>query len=218
MGIQSPSSVVVIQPRHFRPNPDTAKDNHFQQESTGVSPSEVAERAYLESVEIAKVLSEHGVRVHAFEDERDDRPDSVFPNNWFSTHAGGHLAIYPMYAPSRRIERHSDVIEMLKECYGVQEVFDFSGLEHDDIFLEGTGAMVLDHVARLAYTCRSNRALSPLTAAQRASIEQFAQVVPIDIPTIELAGGSVRCMLAGVHFEARPRIASGLLSREKEMV
>ncbi|MCQ4438098.1 arginine deiminase-related protein, partial [Clostridioides difficile] len=31
-------------------------------------------------------------------------------------------------------------------------------LEYDDVFLEGTGAMVLDHVARIAYTARSRRA------------------------------------------------------------
>ena len=84
-------------------------------------------------------------------------PDSVFPNNWFSTHAGGHVAIYPMFNTNRRRERRSDVIEMLKNRYRVQDVIDYSGLEPDNIFLEGTGAMVLDHLARIAYAARSNR-------------------------------------------------------------
>ena len=96
--------------------------------------------------------------VHLFEDEAADHPDSVFPNNWFSTHAGGHIAIYPMHSPSRRGERRTDIIELLKLRYRVQDVIDYSGLEYDDVFLEGTGAMVLDHASRVAYTARSNRA------------------------------------------------------------
>jgi len=78
--------------------------------------------------------------VHVFNDFGEkETPDSVFPNNWFSTHNGGHVAIYPMYSPSRRRERRSDVIEMLKSEYRVQDVVDFFCLEWDDLFLEGTG-------------------------------------------------------------------------------
>ena len=83
--------------------------------------------------------------MHLFDDEdphRQHGPAShagrVFPNNWFSTHAGGHVALYPMYAPSRRRERRSDIIELLKAQYRAQEVVDDSGLEADNVFLEGT--------------------------------------------------------------------------------
>lgn len=69
-----------------------------------------------------------------------ETPDSVFPNNWFSTHLGGHVAVYPMFAPGRRKERRSDVIEMLKAEYRVQDVVDYSGLEPAGLFLEGNGA------------------------------------------------------------------------------
>jgi hypothetical protein len=101
-------------------------------------------------------------------------------NNWFSTHPGGHVALFSMFSPSRRRERRSDVIEMLKSEYRIQDVVDYSGLEWDGLFLEGTGAMVLDHIERVAYTASSNRAND-----------------------IELAGGSVRCMLAGIHLIRR---------------
>ncbi len=47
---------------------------------------------------------------------------------------------------------------MLKSEYRVQTIIDYSGLVPDGIFLEGTGAMVLDHVSRVAYTARSYRA------------------------------------------------------------
>lgn len=103
------------------------------------------------------MLESHGVAVHLFEDESTRTPDSVFPNNWFSTHAGGHVAIYPMKAESRRLERRQDVIEMLKSRYRVQDIIDYSGLEPDGLFLEGTGAMVLDHIDRVAYAVRSDR-------------------------------------------------------------
>ena len=107
---------------------------------------------------VAEALRAAGVRVHVFDDEDHTRPDSVFPNNWISTHAGGTVAVFPMYASNRRHERRADVLEMLKSQYRVQTIIDYSGLEPDGIFLEGTGAMVLDHVSRVAYTAVSHRA------------------------------------------------------------
>ena len=47
----------------------------------------------------------------------------------------------------------------------------------------------------------SSRALRALRPEQIAKLERFAELLPLDVPTIELAGGSVRCMLAGVHAE-----------------
>lgn len=305
--IQAPSSVVMIRPHRFHPNPDTAADNAFQRSDPDGSPADLAARAYDEVTQMAARLEEEGVRVHLFEDRgQNDTPDSVFPNNWFTTHHGGHVAVFPMYCPSRRRERRSDVLEMLKFEYRVQDIIDYSCLEHDRLFLEGTGAMVLDHLARVAYTARSNRAdpialerfcthfrfepmafdaqdgqgrpiyhtnvlmtiatdfalvgtscminparrdeivgriadvgrevieLTPhqitefagnamellgtdgrvlamssravasLRPEQREIIEGSARIVPVDVPTIELAGGSVRCMMAGIHLARRP--------------
>ena len=195
----------------------------------------------------------------------------------------------------------------------MQAIVDYSGLEPDGIFLEGTGAMVLDHVSRVAYTARSYRAdaavlerfctdfnyepmafdavdsagvpvyhtnviacvgtdvslialemipdevrrkqvrerlsvngrtvvelteqqirefagnavelcgrtpegrrryIMAMSARARrslrpeqvAAIEESCEIVAIDIPTIELAGGSVRCMIAGVHLDRRPSV------------
>ena len=151
----------MVRPHHFHPNPETAADNAYQR-SSGAPPTELARRAHAEVTEAAARIAQAGVRVHLFDDTgapgQPGTPDSVFPNNWFSTHAGGHVAIYPMYAENRRRERRSDVIELLKAEYRVQDVIDYSGLEQDELFLEGTGAMVFDHLDRVAYTARSNRA------------------------------------------------------------
>lgn len=303
--IQAPSSVVMIRPHHFRSNPETQADNAFQSSDGELSAESIRQAAFDEVTEASATLEALGVTTHVFDDERDDRPDAVFPNNWFSTHSGGHIAIYPMKAVNRRRERRSDIIELLKARYRVQDVIDYSGLEADALSLEGTGAMVLDHEDRVAYVARSQRAdpvalerfcthfnfepmvfdaedeagqaiyhtnvlmciatefamigldsivdekrraevanrltesgrellelsawqiaefagnaielqgshsrllalsaraCASLTPSQKAVIERSCQLVPLQVPTIELAGGSVRCMLAGVHLVRR---------------
>ncbi|WP_437883900.1 citrulline utilization hydrolase CtlX [Pseudomonas sp. LRF_L74] len=304
--IQAPAAVVMIRPHAFTPNPQTAADNAFQSSAAKQAAQAIAQAAYDEVTVAVARLEAEGVRVHLFEDRGEhDTPDSVFPNNWFSTHPGGHIALYSMYSPNRRRERRTDVIEMLKREYRVQDVIDYSGLEADGLFLEGTGAMVFDHLARVAYTARSNRAdplalerfsthfnfepmvfdtadgtgkpiyhtnvlmcvatdfalvgfgtfthqpraqevrkrlqesgrevielenrqikefagnaielsgcdgrilalsqraFESLSDEQRARIERSARLVPLNVPTVEMAGGSVRCMIAGIHLSAR---------------
>lgn len=305
LSLQAPPAVVMIRPHAFTSNPETHGDNAFQTlsnrsiEATSMAARDEHDRA-------VEQLRSAGVTVHVFDDEgQDNTPDSVFPNNWFSTHHGGHVAIYPMFVPSRRRERRMDVIELLKQEYRVQDVIDYSGLEQDDLALEGTGAMVLDHVGRIAYTVKSNRAdpvllerfcthfnyepiafeardvdgrdvyhtnvlmgigthyalicldmiadterrqtvrnrleesgrtvidlsheqiaefagnaielsgrgglvlalssraLAALRPEQIQTIEASATPLPLSVPTIETAGGSVRCMIAGIHLSRR---------------
>src|SRR5690606_8166732 len=93
-----------------------------------------------------------------FDDEREDRPDAIFPNNWFTTHADGRIALYPMRSPLRRSERRTDIVGTLSQLYGVSGVVDYSDAEHEGVFLEGTGALVLDREHRVAYVARSPRA------------------------------------------------------------
>ncbi|MCB1313178.1 MAG: amidinotransferase, partial [Sedimentitalea sp.] len=145
----------MIRPHGFRSNPETRADNAFQTADAG---GEVAAAARAEFDAAVAQLRGAGVTVHDFDDFGTDTPDSVFPNNWFSTHPGGHVAVYPMFAENRRRERRWDVIDMLKRQYRVQDVIDYSGLEEDGLALEGTGAMVLDHIEHVAYVAKSNRA------------------------------------------------------------
>lgn len=304
--VQAPRSVVMIRPHHFRPNPETEQDNAFQTPQVGEIDKTIEKLAYEEVSYACDMLQKEGVCVHLFEDETYRTPDSVFPNNWFSTHAGGHVALYPMFSSNRQLERRPDIIEMLKRTYRIQDVIDYSGLEQDGLALEGTGAMVLDHIGRIAYAARSNRcneialerfcthfnfepivfdsadqnnrqiyhtnvmmcvgtefalvalqaitnptrraevvqrleengrtiidlsfdqvaefaanalelhgkdglvlalssrALRALRPEQIAIIERSAKILALNVPTIELAGGSVRCMLGGIHLTRRP--------------
>jgi hypothetical protein len=123
MILQAPNAVVMIRPHNFHPNPETKDDNAFQSTANG-TVAEIANSARMEFDEAIAKLRAAGVNVHDFDDKSSATPDSVFPNNWFSTHAGGHVAIYPMFAETRRQERRWDVIEMLKTEYRVQDVID----------------------------------------------------------------------------------------------
>lgn len=139
--LQAPRAVVMVRPHCFSPNAETAQDNAFQRQGTGDATT-IAAKARDEHDAAVTTLRDQGVTVHVFDDDgRHDTPDSVFPNNWFSTHPGGQIAVYPMYPVSRRPERRSDVIDLLKARYRVETLFDYSGLEQDDLFLEGTGAL-----------------------------------------------------------------------------
>lgn len=173
--VQAPARVVLVRPRHFTPNPMTAGDNAFQS-VLSEDPRVVAARAHDEVTALARGLSGAGVGVSVFDDHTTHTPDSVFPNNWFSTHPDGSVALYPMYATNRRTERRADIIEDLKRTFLVRRVIDYSAAEYDEQFLEGTGAMVLDHDARLAYACRSNR-LSPELLADFCADHDYEPVL-----------------------------------------
>lgn len=302
---QAPTDVVLVRPIGFRPNTFTAADNAFQSQDLSRQPHEIALAAYAEVTNLDEVLRAHGVTVRVFDDIGDDCPDSVFPNNWFSTHSDGRMVLYPMFSPNRRAERRPDIVDALRREYRICDVLDFSGMEAEGTFLEGTGAMVLDHLQRVAYIARSNRAdedaarrvcgelgyepvvfstadvrgipiyhtnvmmcmatdfamvgletipdaderaavqrrirssgrtiidltheqiddfagnaielqggqrrllvlsqraYDSLQASQREQIERSAMLLPVAVPTIELSGGSVRCMISGIHVDPR---------------
>lgn len=295
----------MIRPHKFSPNLATASDNYYQRDPAKIKGMPTAQLAFEEVTSLADGLTRNGVEVHIFEDLDSKTPDSVFPNNWFSTHADGRVAIYPMYTDNRRAERRSDVIDMLKKDYLVKEIVDYSDWEQRHQYLEGTGAMVLDHAHRIAYVARSNRVseqvlgqfcrnfsfepvvfdaadgsgnaiyhtnvmmcigtnfavaglesigdhaqrvllrcrleasgrevinvsqkqlrefagnaielrardglvLAMSTRAYRSlrdeqvrQLDRCVRLLTFEVPTIELAGGSVRCMLAGIHLERR---------------
>ena len=108
---QSARAVVMIRPQQFYPNPETAGDNAFQREVLKEDLTEVSQRAQQEFDRAAELLRGAGITVHLFEDTASPKkPDAVFPNNWFSTHHDGRVALYPMYSAVRRRERRPDFL------------------------------------------------------------------------------------------------------------
>jgi hypothetical protein len=62
-----------------------------------------------------------------------------------------------MFAVNRRKERKPQVIEKLAEQFVISNTVDLSVYEKENIYLEGTGSMVLDRDNRIAYACLSPR-------------------------------------------------------------
>jgi hypothetical protein len=46
----------------------------------------------------------------------------------------------------------------------------------------------------------SSRAARALTEDQHQRLSRHVRLVPLELPTIELAGGSARCMIATIHL------------------
>jgi hypothetical protein len=154
---QSTSSVLMIRPGRFYPNPETAADNAFQRDThSGSDTLTLAARKEFDAA--VQTLRAAGVHVHVFEDTAEpEKPDAVFPNNWISTHHDGRIALFPMYSALRRRERRQDIIEELRKEYSVTKVVDYSAFEEEGCCLEGTGSLVLDHVNEIAYVSLSYR-------------------------------------------------------------
>jgi hypothetical protein len=151
--------VILVRPARFVFNPETAGSNAFQTAGgSSVDPEAVQDKALREFDTLATALIKSGLDVLAFDDTREPHtPDSIFPNNWFSTHPDGTLCLYPMMAENRRLERSEKIIETLHEKFDVRRTLNLTGLEDEGRFLEGTGSLVLDHKNRTAYACVSPR-------------------------------------------------------------
>ena len=147
----------MVRPRHFGFNAETAETNRFQKAGAA---ADVGLQARMEFDAFAAALAAEGVTVCVAEDSEEPRkPDAVFPNNWVSFHADGTVVLYPMQAASRRAERRMAVVDKVVRDTGfrVRRTLDLTPHEKEGRFLEGTGSLVLDHVERVAYACRSPR-------------------------------------------------------------
>lgn len=157
---QITDTILMIRPVKFGYNVETAVNNHYQRALSDLPPEEIQRRALEEFNQMVDLLRQRGVNVITVDDTAlKDTPDSVFPNNWISFHEDGTVVTYPMWAPNRRMERREDIISTLVREYGysIRRKIDYSHLEAEEKFLEGTGSMVLDRENRIAYACVSPR-------------------------------------------------------------
>ncbi len=147
----------MIRPVKFRMNEETAVNNYYQ-EDTGILDANT--KAQHEFDEFVKKLNEVGVEVIVIDDDpQNNTPDSIFPNNWVSFHENGDIGLYPMFAVNRRRERRPEVIEHIEKFgFEIKNVVDYTNAENEEIYLEGTGSLVLDRINRKAYCALSARA------------------------------------------------------------
>jgi hypothetical protein len=155
---QITDTILMVRPRHFGFNPETANNNSFQTNDGNLSRKTISEKARDEFDAFVEKLRAAGIRVLVVEDSEEPvKTDAVFPNNWFTTHQDGTLITYPMFSPIRRTERQEYVIEQLNESFRIDRRVHLEDKELEERFLEGTGSMILDRVHRVVYACRSIR-------------------------------------------------------------
>lgn len=151
----------MVRPVRFAFNEETAANNAFQQKSEGADAALAVQRqAVAEFDNYVKLLRDNGITVDVLQDTPEPfTPDSIFPNNCFSTHvdADGQrtLVLYPMFAQNRRWER--DKLLTLIDKQSFDRVVDLTPWEKKGKFLEGTGSLILDRDHHFAYACRSPR-------------------------------------------------------------
>lgn len=158
---QSTRHIMMMEPAEFFANPQTFATNQYQDQDpadiAAINAAAIAEfRAFRDR------LVEIGVVVTTARGQK-GAPDDIFVNNWVSTHAGRKMAIYPMLAENRRIERRPELLEILKKSYSV--AIDLSARESEGKFLESTGSLCQDRVNGVVYS-----ALSPRTDPELAAL------------------------------------------------
>jgi hypothetical protein len=150
----------MIRPINFRMNEQTAVNNYYQKVLDNLLPASVNAKAQQEFDRYVETLESFGINVVVVSDTKElDTPDSIFPNNWISFHSDASVALYPMFAENRRLERREDILETLeKQGFLIENIVDYTSAEEEKIFLEGTGSMILDRENKKAYCAISPRA------------------------------------------------------------
>jgi len=179
--MQNTSQLLMIQPVNFGFNAQTAVNNSFQKDPG----DNIQQKALQEFNDLVAVLRKNKVEVTVIEDTPEpSTPDSIFPNNWISFHDDGRLFLYPMFAVNRRLERKANVLEAVKTKFTVSEITDLSKYEDKQVFLEGTGSMVLDRENKIAYAC-----ISPRT--NKTLLDEFcrlANFIPVTFRSTDSTG------------------------------
>lgn len=161
-------SVAMVRPNRFAFNPETAVNNAFQNRMEGFTASQIQDIALLEFDNMVNTLQKNGIEVIVFQDNGMETPDSIFPNNWFSTFTN-ELILYSMFTPNRRNERKAEIYDTLAQKIGKQLNERLLDLEYNNEILEGTGSLVCDYASKTAFA-----ALSPRT--NETALKEFEKI------------------------------------------
>jgi hypothetical protein len=157
---QTTNSILMIRPVAFRMNEQTAVNNYYQKVLDTLLPATVNAKAQEEFDNFVLKLENVGIEITVVDDTLDpDTPDSIFPNNWISFHQNADVALYPMFAENRRLERREEILDLLEEKgFQIENIVDYTEAEEDGYYLEGTGSLLLDRANAKAYCALSPRA------------------------------------------------------------
>lgn len=154
---QAPVAVLMVRPKSFGFNPQTAGTNAFQNNVIDDIES-IRNKALREFDKMVDLLRSNDIEVIVIEDTaQPEKPDAIFPNNWISFQPDGTIVLYPMLAENRRAERTNPVIPEIERHYIINNTIDLTYFENENKFLEGTGSIVFDYPNKIAYASRSSR-------------------------------------------------------------
>lgn len=153
---QSADHVWMTEPAHFHCNVQTMETNSYQSpDPVDITAVQTAARA--EFLNFRDTLVKAGITVTTVLGHPDS-PDDIFPN-WASTHiledGSRGIIYYPMLNENRRIERRPHMKDTLEKSYRL--LLDLSDAEKENTAMEGTSAIWMDRINKIAYSALSAR-------------------------------------------------------------
>lgn len=146
---QSANKLALVEPSNFNFNTETFDTNVFQND---VQFNKL--KIFEEFDNFISTLDKNKISFNILKSPKNS-PDSIYPNNWVVTFEDGTYDLFSMQSPNRRLERSNSNINFLNTNYSLKN--DLTEYEAENIFLEGTGSLVLDRVNKIAYMAESNR-------------------------------------------------------------
>ena len=146
---QSAKKLALVEPSNFNFNIQTFDTNVFQND---VQFNKL--KIFEEFDNFISTLDKNKISFNILKSPKNS-PDSIYPNNWVVTFDDGTYDLFSMQSPNRRLERSNLNINFLNTNYSLKN--DLTEYEAQNIFLEGTGSLVLDRVNKTAYMAESNR-------------------------------------------------------------
>ena len=169
---QSANKLALVEPSNFNFNTETFDTNVFQND---VQFNKL--KIFEEFDNFVSTLDKNKISFNILKSPKNS-PDSIYPNNWVVTFEDGTYDLFSMQSPNRRLERSNLNINFLNTYYSLKN--DLTKYEAQNIFLEGTGSLVLDRVNKTAYMAESNRSsISLASYPQLFTNVQFA-INPVD--------------------------------------
>lgn len=157
---QLTDTVLMVRPVDFSFNEETAADNEFQHKPVE-SKEQINQKAMAEFSAMTDKLKQTGINVLIIEKNNEVvTPDAVFPNNWISTEHDGTIITYPMANQNRRAEKkqlYAAEKLLSKNGFKVKNIINIGMPSENELFLEGTGSMIIDHDNRIVYMAESIR-------------------------------------------------------------
>ena len=146
---QSANKLALVEPSNFNFNIETFDSNIFQNDIQFNK-----QKIFKEFDNLINTLDKNKISFNILKSPKNS-PDSIYPNNWVVTFEDRTYDLFSMQSPNRRIERSNSNINYLNTNYSLKN--DLTVYEKQNIFLEGTGSLVLDRVNKTAYMAESNR-------------------------------------------------------------